>query len=87
MTMRERSYEASRTALTWAIEEAESWSALAAGDATLARESLGAWCRVGRLAVDARHEHEMLLRESPSPERSGPRGQDLHAEETSAQAQ
>ena len=63
-TKRSRSYYEAQVALREAVLEALSWSQLAAADAQRARESLEAWCRVGRLAVDARHEHTMLRCES-----------------------
>ena len=69
---RSRSYFEAQMALREAVLAAMSWSETAALDAEVTRESLEAWCKVGRLAVDARHEHEMLRRASPSPEGSYP---------------
>ena len=86
---RSRSYFEAQMALREAVLEAMSWSEMAAVDGQVTREALEAWCRVGRLAVDARHEHSMLTREgaSPSSDRSGPRlVRQLRPEQTSGGA-
>ena len=61
---RERSYYEARMALSQRVVVATLLTAEAAREPQMTRASLDAWAEVGRLAVDARHEHSMLTRES-----------------------